>query len=96
MPASTRPTAPAGPPPRSAALRTYVVLAIGEAAGPAEFSRPLGTIAAPRRGLAREAARALFPEVGAECLRVLAVAAASTELLTRALAVDGRQLLAGV
>lgn len=95
MPSPTPPTA-ASPPPRAASLRTYVVLAIGEAAGPAEFSRPLGTVAAPRRGLAREAARALFPEVRAECLRVLAAAAASTELLTRALAVDGRQLLAGV
>jgi hypothetical protein len=95
MPASTRPPVPAGPPPSAAALRTYVVLAIGEAAGPAEFSRPLGTVAAPRRSLARAAARALYPEVGAECLRVLAAAAASTELLARALAVDGGQMLAG-
>lgn len=91
----TPPIAPAGPPPRAAGLRTYIVLAIGEAAGPTEFTRPLGTIAAPRRGLARDAARALFPEVGAECLRVLTAAAASTELLTRALALDGGQLLAG-
>lgn len=91
----TPPTAPARRPSDAATLRTYVVLAIGAAAGDTEFSRPLGTVAAPRRGLARDAARALFPEVAAECLRVLTAAAVPVELLTRALAVDGRQLLAG-
>lgn len=81
-------------PRRAAGSRTYIVLAIGAAAGPAEFARPLGTIAASGRGPAREAARALFPQVAPEELRVVAAAGAPTGLLTRALTADGGLLLA--
>lgn len=90
--ASGRPTAAPRPP--GPAPRTYVVLAIGGAAGLLEYARPLGTIAATRRSLARDAARALHPDVSAGELRVLAAGNVPTELLTRALAIDGRGLVA--
>ncbi len=85
---------PAAAPRRAPLLRTYLVLDIG-AAGMAEFARPLGTIAAPHRGQARDAARALYPQLDAGELRVVAASGASAGLLAGALAADGRVALAG-
>ncbi len=84
------PTAPR----RASAPRTYIVLAIGASAGASEFARPLGTVTAGGRTMAREAARALFPQVSSEELRVVASAGAPMGLLTRALAADGGVMLA--
>jgi len=81
-------------PRRASGPRTYIVLAIGASAGAAEFARPLGTVAASGRGPAREVARALFPQLPPEELRVVSAAGAPTGLLTRALAADGGLLLA--
>jgi hypothetical protein len=67
------------------------VLALG---GAAEFARPLGTIEAPRRSLAREAARVLHPHVAPDALRVVAAAGAPARLLAGALAADGAAALA--
>jgi hypothetical protein len=86
---------PPASPRRSPALRTYLVLAIGSAAGAAEFARPLGTVAAPHRGLAREVARALYPQVAPDELRVLSAAGAPADLVAGALAADGGLALAG-
>lgn len=87
------------PPPAAArrppAFRTYLVSAIGAAAGGGVFVRPLGTVAAPRRSLARQAARALYPSVGADEIRVTAAAGAPAGLLAGALAADGAHALAG-
>ena len=76
-------------------VRTYLVLAIGSAAGAAEFTRALGTVAAPHRTLAREVARTLYPQVAAEEIRVVAAAGAPAGLIAAALAVDGAHALAG-
>jgi hypothetical protein len=71
------------------------VSAIGAAAGGGTFARALGTVAAPRRSLAREAARVLYPEFGADELRVTTAAGSPAGLLAGALAADGAQALAG-
>lgn len=80
---------------RPAVVRTYLVLAIGSAAGATDFVRTLGTVTAPGRSLAREAARALHPGIAADELRVVAAAGSATGLLAAALAADGRQALVG-
>jgi hypothetical protein len=69
------------------------VLAVAGAAGAAAFVRPLGTVVAPRRELAREAARALYPHVASEELRVVAASGVSSRLLIAALAADGELAL---
>ncbi len=90
--------APAGP--RDAALgprlRTYVLLAVGDAAGVTEFARPLGTLVAATRGLARAAARAIHADVPAADLRAIAAGSAPAGYLARALALDGERLLSGL
>ena len=95
---STRPPDhPTGPAPRASArprLRTYVLLAIGASAGITEFARPLGTLAATTRGLARAAACVIHADVAPGDLRVVAAGSVSVALLTRALAMDGQQMLA--
>lgn len=74
-------------------LRTYVLLALADGAGPAEFARPLGTIAAATRTLARSAANALYAELDPTTLRAVAAASVPASTLARALALDGRRLL---
>ena len=82
------------PPSRRPSSRTYVVLALADATGVLGLARPLGTIEAPARGVARAIAAALFGDVPAGCLRVLAAAAAPADLVARALALDGAPLAA--
>jgi sarcosine oxidase gamma subunit len=77
-----------------ASPRTYLALAIGSASD-AAFARALGTIAAPHRRLAREAARILYPQVAPDELRVVAAGGAPAGLLAAALAADGGLVLAG-
>ncbi len=91
MPAYER--AHARPSPR---LRTYVLLAIGEAAGGKEFARPLGTLMAATRTLARAAACAIHADIASADLRAVAAGSAPPGYLARALAVDGDRLLSGL
>ncbi len=91
----SRPTFPLPPRAPRGAPRTYLVLALGAAAGEYDgFARPLGTVAAASRARAREAARLLFPGVAAEELRVVSAAGAPAGLVAGALSADGRALLA--
>ena len=91
MPAYER--ARARPSPR---LRTYVLLAIGEAAGVTEFARPLGTLLAATRTLARAAACAIHADIAPAALRAVAAGSAPPGFLARALALDGERLLSGL
>ncbi|GJG86293.1 hypothetical protein tb265_14740 [Gemmatimonadetes bacterium T265] len=76
-------------------LRTYVLLAVGDAAGVTEFARPLGTLVATTRTRARAAARALHADVDPGDLRAVAAGSAPPGYLARALALDGERLLRG-
>lgn len=81
-------------------LRTYVVLTLADAVPsprPDRYGaqrqgtdslRPLGTVAAPARRLAKAAAQLLHPGVAPGALRVVAAASAPGTLLVRALAAD--------
>jgi acyl-CoA synthetase (NDP forming) len=51
-------------------------------------------VAAPHRALARAAARALYPQLAPEELRVITAAGAPAGLLADALAADGAHALA--
>ena len=74
-------------------LRTYVLIALGDAAGVREFARPLGTLAAPTRTLARAAASARYTDVPPADLRAVAAGSAPAGYLARALALDGQRIL---
>ena len=92
MPSSER--APASP--RTVApgprLRTYVLLAIGDAAGVTD-ARPLGPLVAATRARARAAACAIHADVPPADLRAVAAGSAPAGYLARALALDGERLL---
>lgn len=77
-------------------FRTYVLLAIGEAAGGKEFARPLGTLMAATRTLARAAACAIHADIVPADLRAVAAGSAPAGYLARALALDGERLLSGL
>ncbi len=90
--------APAGPrgAGRRPRFRTYVLLAVGDAAGVTEFARPLGTFVAATRALARAAACAIHADVAPADLRAVAAGSAPAGYLARALALDGERLLRGL
>ncbi len=84
---------PAGPHGATTRLRTYVLLAVGEASGLTEFARPLGTLAAATRTMARAAGCVLHADVAPADLRAVAAGSAPAGYLARALALDGKRLL---
>lgn len=69
--------------------RTYVLVALDASPCAREFARPLGTVVAPSRALAREAAAALHADVAPDDLRAVAAGSAPAGFLSRALALDG-------
>lgn len=95
---SSHERAPAGPrgAGRHPRLRTYVLLAVGEAAGVTEFARPLGTLMAATRAIARAAACAIHADIAPADLRAVAAGSAPAGYLARALALDGERLLSGL
>lgn len=76
-------------------LRTYVLLAIGADAGLVDYARPLGTLVAATRAMARAAACAIHADVAPSNLRAVAAGSAPAGFLARALALDGERLLGG-
>lgn len=76
-------------------LRTYVLVAVGDTAGVADFARPLGTLIAATRAMARAAACAVYADVPPRDLRAVAAGSAPAGFLARALALDGERLLSG-
>ena len=76
-------------------LRTYVLIAIGGSAGVVDYARPLGTLAAATRAMARAAACAIHADIPPTNLRAVAAGSAPAGFLARALALDGERLLSG-
>ncbi|HEY0780794.1 MAG TPA: hypothetical protein VGD56_22745 [Gemmatirosa sp.] len=58
-----------------------------------EFARPLGTVAASTRAMARAAACALHADVAPADLRAVAAGSVPAGYLARALTLDGKRLL---
>ena len=92
MPPHARSNYRAAPRPR---LRTYVLVAIGGSAGVVDYARPLGTLAAATRAMARAVACAIHADIPPADLRAVAAGSAPAGFLARALALDGERLLSG-
>ncbi len=77
-------------------LRTYVLVAIDDDPGAHAFARPLGTLMAATRALARAAACAIHADVAPAALRAIAAGSAPAGFLAVALARDGERILSSI